>query len=419
MPSPRITPRTTVVAAGLLAASGSVFSARADLLPPLLEPTPLVLKDGRIAQVAVRLVPFQAGSDQLAPAVRVALEQLGAGLATDCFLTAQAIGHVEPAQAEGGDPLAAHRLERTRAERVQAVLTAQGLPPSAIAAVGDRAFVVREPQVTLWLFMLRRGDGCDGKPIDAAALTAGLPPDAAPGSGPPAQAPSAEEPAGPPPADATEQPGPAPASGSAAAIEEAPAAATASAEALPPPSQAQPSPSAAARTADQHPEPPQVRPPETAAPTDVPPPAKPSAAAAASAGANDAGTDHATGGDAGPDLTPAGSSEAAAARTVEVVFELNSSYLPDGATTQLHRLLATLERGQGWKLELTAAVGSADPAKASKPSVKRYDHWLAERRLNRVADWLRRNAQIRNLALTSAYSEGDASRRVIVRAMPR
>ena len=385
-------PRTIIVAACLLAA-GTVAPARAELLPPLLEPTPLVLKDGRIAQVAVRIVPFAAGSDQLAPATRIALEQLGAGLATDCFLTAQAIGHAEPAQAASGDPLAAHRLERARAERVQAVLTAKGLPPSAIAAVGDRSFIVREPQVTLWLFMLRPGEGCTGRPTDPNAVAAGSPPDGTP---------------------STE-----PAAASAAAT--APPTTTAAAATQPPAEPAMPAadpPTSDASTEGslQQPEPPPTRPEGGAAAKPAPATDTPPAPAAGGPAIGEE-TDHATAAGSGP--VGAAPDQGTAERTVEIVFDLNSSYLPDSAATQLNRLLSTLERDHGWRLELTAAVGSVPSAKGSTPARRRYDRWLAERRLNRVEDWLRRNAQIRDLDLTSAYSEGDASRRVIVHAAPR
>jgi hypothetical protein len=134
----------------------------------LLEATPLVLKDGRMAYVSVHTVPFGPGADTLAPGAAGTVSALAAGLATDCFLTAQAIGHVEPgAKGEGDDTLAAHRLARARADRVQRLLGEKGLPASAVASVWDYQFLVREPRVTLWVFRLREGEDCGGEPLPA------------------------------------------------------------------------------------------------------------------------------------------------------------------------------------------------------------------------------------------------------------
>ena len=89
-------------------------------------------------------------------------------LATDCFLTAQAIGHVAADEAKGPDPLAGHRLARSRADHVQTVLTGQGLPQNAIASVWDWQFQVAEPRVTLWVFELADGEDCAGEPLVTA-----------------------------------------------------------------------------------------------------------------------------------------------------------------------------------------------------------------------------------------------------------
>ena len=55
---------------GLLPAQGSRHAAAAE---PLLRPTPLVLKDGRIANVSIHVLPFAAGQAELAaePAAHV------------------------------------------------------------------------------------------------------------------------------------------------------------------------------------------------------------------------------------------------------------------------------------------------------------------------------------------------------------
>ena len=62
------------------------------------------------------------------PRRAAALDRLVASIATDCFLTAQAIGHVRPGIPGDGETLAAHRLARARSEAVQAALVRGGLP---------------------------------------------------------------------------------------------------------------------------------------------------------------------------------------------------------------------------------------------------------------------------------------------------
>ncbi|MEZ5903601.1 MAG: hypothetical protein R3C69_00220 [Geminicoccaceae bacterium] len=71
-----------------LASSALVRTALAidDLLD---EPTPLILKDGRIAQVSVHTIPFATGSGELDEEAAAELDALLVPLATDCFLTAR------------------------------------------------------------------------------------------------------------------------------------------------------------------------------------------------------------------------------------------------------------------------------------------------------------------------------------------
>jgi hypothetical protein len=143
-------------------------AASEELTAPAQQPLPLAIRDGRIAHLTVHAVPFGIGAKEPAPATAAALDELVAGLATDCFLTAQAIGHVRPGTPGDGDTLAAHRLARARAEAVQAALTGGGLPAESVASVWDFQFTVREPRVTLWVFSLPQGDECEGKPLPGA-----------------------------------------------------------------------------------------------------------------------------------------------------------------------------------------------------------------------------------------------------------
>jgi outer membrane protein OmpA-like peptidoglycan-associated protein len=152
----------------------------------LLAPTPLILKDGRIASVAVHVLSFRQGAEALDAEASAELRALTREAATDCFLTAQVIGHVGLAEISANDTLAAHRLARSRADSVQAALIGGGLPVNAIASVWDWQFMVREPRATIWLFRLTEGEDCEGTPLEpgAPALVAGADPDPA-GTGTP------------------------------------------------------------------------------------------------------------------------------------------------------------------------------------------------------------------------------------------
>src|SRR5690606_25883026 len=96
------------------------------------------------------------------------LAEIATALATDCFLTAQVIGHVSSREVAENETLEAHRLARARADAVQAALIGSGLPAKAIASVWDWQFLVREPRATLWTFRLVQGEDCEGLPLDGS-----------------------------------------------------------------------------------------------------------------------------------------------------------------------------------------------------------------------------------------------------------
>ncbi|MGH6900629.1 MAG: OmpA family protein, partial [Geminicoccaceae bacterium] len=132
---------------------------------PLLRPTPLVLKDGRIANVSIHDVAFARGRAELTAEAGAELRELTRAIGTDCFLTAQVIGHIDSGEIAEQDSLSAHRLARSRADAVQASLIHGGLPAKAIASVWDWQFMVREARVTLWIFQLTAGEDCEGRPL--------------------------------------------------------------------------------------------------------------------------------------------------------------------------------------------------------------------------------------------------------------
>src|SRR3954470_19995772 len=98
--------------AGLAMTLAQPGSAAADDALGVLtgQPLPLAIHDGRVAQLTVHAVPFAIGTQKLTLATAAALDELAAGAATDCFVTAQAVGHVRPGIPGDGGTLVAHRL---------------------------------------------------------------------------------------------------------------------------------------------------------------------------------------------------------------------------------------------------------------------------------------------------------------------
>jgi outer membrane protein OmpA-like peptidoglycan-associated protein len=162
----------------------------------LAGPLPFAIRDGRIVRLDVHAVPFAPGAATLEPGAEITLRVLAEGAAADCFLTAQAIGHARPGSPGDGDTLAAHALARARAERVQAVLVAAGLPVEAVAVLWDYGFTLEEPRVTLWLFRSPSGEACEGEPLPPPEPRVAK---VAPGPPVPKAAEAAPEPPPPPP----------------------------------------------------------------------------------------------------------------------------------------------------------------------------------------------------------------------------
>ena len=106
----RLASASALAAVALLAAAPSASAAEAVLLAR----TPLVLKDGRIAHVTVHTIGFPLGKDEPDDLARDALGALVDELATDCFLTAQAVGHVEPGPGSGVFSAQLHRAATHR-----------------------------------------------------------------------------------------------------------------------------------------------------------------------------------------------------------------------------------------------------------------------------------------------------------------
>lgn len=383
---------------------------------PLIDtPLPLVLKDGRIARIGVYGVPFATGSAEPLPGALEELDRLAAGWATDCFLSAQVIGHVAPGSGRDGDTLAAHRLARARADRLQAALIRRGLPQDAIASVWDWQFFVPESRATLWVFELVPGEDCDGRALAARdGDTPAARPQEAAGRGTLAQA--------APPADAGDasrerEPEPTPLAGDAAG-------ATGTAEAA---GGAVPQRAEASAGEGE----PRIEVAEAGVSSEQP-------VTAARAGAREAGgsagsrsalgdTDGAASqpvaGDASAAVaaadpaadTPGAQEPAGDEAVLEVQFDLNSSFLPEGASRELREFLDRLGEGR-FAIRLEGAVAEGGVANARTPEeARRYNEWITTRRVNRVREWLERHASGRIVEVEQELVGNDPSRRVVIR----
>ncbi|MFL5335039.1 MAG: hypothetical protein ACJ8H8_18065 [Geminicoccaceae bacterium] len=119
---------------------------------------------------------------------------------------------------------------------------------------------------------------------------------------------------------------------------------------------------------------------------------------------------------AGPtQAEPAGKSVTAKAESLTITFDVNSSYFPADLSGGLKRLADRLQPGQAYEVELTGAVGSDA---ASQDENARYNRWLAERRMSRVAEFLQKNAETERLEIKQAFAANDPSRRVVVEVRP-
>jgi outer membrane protein OmpA-like peptidoglycan-associated protein len=491
---------TTLAALFVLISQTLLLSwpARAAAAPEaLLQPTPLVLKDGRIANVSIHLLPFDTGQGELGRDVAARLADLVATVATDCFLTAQVIGHVSSREVADNETLAAHRLARSRADAVQASLIGGGLPAKAIASVWDWQFLVREPRATLWVFRLIQGEDCEGLPLDgdASALVAANEAEQSPST---QAAPAAAAPAGQRPAEASpaaEAAPPAAVAAAPAAPEPAPQAeadqaaagaelagvvgSAVAAEAMPetevtakaaearPDKDAAPQPEATdaqAATAAPAPRPvaassdgsdgPQAAeqvaragPAPDAVPTVTRPlpamsPAHPAERPAASSGerstertiaaveptpaapgkaAQRAGTDAAAPQQSARQEDPERQGKVEGGQdNVVITFATNSSYFPPGTERRLSSLLGDTASGGRYRIQVEVGVSGSDTVVgATTPEeARRYNRWLAERRLDRVREWLEENVKDRQLEIEPVFQANDSSRRVVVRIAP-
>lgn len=460
-------PAGMLVLALLAAAAPAVAQSAGQTL---LAPTPLILKDGRIANVSVHVLPFRDGAVDFAPGALGSLSRVVAEVATDCFLTAQVIGHVSPQEVGETDTLGAHRLARSRADSVQASLIEGGLPAKSIASVWDWQFLVRESRATLWVFRLTEGEECEGDPLapGSAALVAeapavpepetlaGTPAPAvstrgtgaqnSPGSAPPPVVARAEpmEQREPPRATASVSSTPSAPAGDAPAVSprasktevaaDRPRAPKAEVAAAPAPSRSasvkqaaaseapEPAPTAAANSAARK----VTAVPAGPAPasTAVPSVTQPIPAISRSTDGKKASAAAAPDDDeqqlAAIPVRKGPPEDHVGGPSTAITFATNSSYLPPGAGKELGATVAGVQAGKRYRVHLLASVSSSDRVVGANSAEEAalYNRWLAKRRLTRVQEWLESHLQGAELEIQPEFLAEDDSRRVLVRITP-
>lgn len=119
-----------------------------------------------------------------------------------------------------------------------------------------------------------------------------------------------------------------------------------------------------------------------------------------------------------PTVTAEPTPKPAPPQTLTITFDVNSSYFPASLNGRLRRLATGLEPGRAYAVQLTGSIGT-DPVENGGPAdAAAYNRWIAERRLDRVADFLQANAEGADLTIERSFARKDSSRRVVVSIRP-
>jgi hypothetical protein len=101
-----------------------------------------------------------------------------------------------------------------------------------------------------------------------------------------------------------------------------------------------------------------------------------------------------------------------------IPFEVNSSYFGRPKAQPPHELVQAMETDGRYRVELIATVAAGTVRGAETPEEKlRYNRWMAERRIERIEEWLTRNAPS-ELEIGHDLLEDDPTRRVLVWVRP-
>ena len=129
----------------------------------------------------------------------------------------------------------------------------------------------------------------------------------------------------------------------------------------------------------------------SAPPSAAPAPSAPAAATVAAASPPGASPDAAAMPKpaAGPTVAePAAKPAPAPPQTLTITFDVNSSYFPDSLNGRLRDLASRVKPGHTYAVELTGSVGNDPVANGDPGDAATYNRWIAERRVDRVADFL-------------------------------
>jgi hypothetical protein len=287
------------------------------------------------------------------------------------------------------------------------------MPQASVASVWDWQFLLPESRATVWVFSLTRGDDCDGTPLPrgepALAAAEGqsvqVSTDPLPDAQPTTLVDSNEAPletvADATPSSAFPEPGPEAGPGASEAI-------------LAEPMQTVTEPAelrvASTETSDAAISGSEAAAPDPLATAAVAPADE--ATAADDADAAETAIRRSTVASVDPEMPPAGP---AGAPALAIDFDINSSYFSAAATRELRAFLDGLPAEGPVEIELAGAVGTSGVRGASDEEAQRYNEWMAERRIERVAEWLQANAGDRRLTLAERLVENDPSRQVRLR----
>jgi len=103
----------------------------------------------------------------------------------------------------------------------------------------------------------------------------------------------------------------------------------------------------------------------------------------------------------------------------EIKFAVNSSYMTGDDHQSLRRLLDGLPAPGSYRLVLTAAVGAGDVEASDPDEDKRYNRWMAERRIERVKSYLEGISGNREIVFEPAFADDDNSREVRLQVVPQ
>ena len=97
---------------------------------------------------------------------------------------------------------------------------------------------------------------------------------------------------------------------------------------------------------------------------------------------------------AGPTVAePAAKPAPAPPQTLTITFDVNSSYFPDSLNGRLRSLASGLKPDHAYAVELIGSIGNDPVANGDPEDAAAYNRWIAERRMIRIADFLRANAK--------------------------